>query len=318
MSNINFVAVDFETANNHRSSACSIGLAFVENGVVVESKHFLIKPYPNYYCGYNTEIHGITEADTKDSPTFSELWPSIFDSIKGKTLSFHFSSFDVSVLKAMLQSYSIDIPTLEYVCSYVISHKAFPALSKHTLKAVCEHIGHEMEKHHNAESDAIAAAVALIAEINSCGACSVDDAIATLGVKKGLLSADLYKPCSRALPKSSKQQIIETTVDPETINKENPLYGKEFVFTGAISVVRSEVQQLVVNYGGICPGSVRKTTSYLVCGIDQIHQTDLNTGKLKKAIELKSQGSDIEILTEDDFWEIVSLAQSYTTNAPDE
>lgn len=39
-----FIAIDFETANVSKTSACSLGITFVENGKVVETKHFYIRP----------------------------------------------------------------------------------------------------------------------------------------------------------------------------------------------------------------------------------------------------------------------------------
>ncbi|MGL5913477.1 MAG: DNA polymerase III subunit epsilon, partial [Bacteroidales bacterium] len=44
-----FVALDFETANQHRSSVCSIGIVIVSNGKIVDKFYKLIQPYPNYY-----------------------------------------------------------------------------------------------------------------------------------------------------------------------------------------------------------------------------------------------------------------------------
>ncbi len=43
-----FIAIDFETANSSRTIACSIGITFVENKKVVETKHFYIKPTPSW------------------------------------------------------------------------------------------------------------------------------------------------------------------------------------------------------------------------------------------------------------------------------
>jgi len=40
INDLDFVAIDFESANNERSSACAIGLAFVKDGVVFDT----------YYC----------------------------------------------------------------------------------------------------------------------------------------------------------------------------------------------------------------------------------------------------------------------------
>ena len=44
-----FAAIDFETANNERSSVCSVGVVIVRNGEIVDSFYSLIQPEPNYY-----------------------------------------------------------------------------------------------------------------------------------------------------------------------------------------------------------------------------------------------------------------------------
>ena len=54
-----FVAIDFETANRERSSVCSIGLVFVEGGQITDTYYRLIRPLPNYYSRFNTEVHGL-------------------------------------------------------------------------------------------------------------------------------------------------------------------------------------------------------------------------------------------------------------------
>ena len=44
-----FAAIDFETANNERSSVCSVGVVIVRGGEIVDSFYSLIQPEPNYY-----------------------------------------------------------------------------------------------------------------------------------------------------------------------------------------------------------------------------------------------------------------------------
>lgn len=39
-----FAAIDFETANNERSSVCSVGIVIVRNGEIVDSFYSLISP----------------------------------------------------------------------------------------------------------------------------------------------------------------------------------------------------------------------------------------------------------------------------------
>ena len=42
-----FVAIDFETANNEPSSVCSVGIVIVKDRQVVDSFYSLIQPEPN-------------------------------------------------------------------------------------------------------------------------------------------------------------------------------------------------------------------------------------------------------------------------------
>ena len=44
-----FAAIDFETANNERSSVCSVGIVIVRNGEILDNFYSLIQPEPNYY-----------------------------------------------------------------------------------------------------------------------------------------------------------------------------------------------------------------------------------------------------------------------------
>ena len=43
-----FAAIDFETANNERSSVCSVGIVIVRGGKIVDKFYSLIKPEPDY------------------------------------------------------------------------------------------------------------------------------------------------------------------------------------------------------------------------------------------------------------------------------
>ena len=72
-----FVALDFETANRERSSVCSIGLVFVQDGQIVDQYYRLIRPLPNYYSRFNTAVHGLGMADTALEASFPEVWEEI-------------------------------------------------------------------------------------------------------------------------------------------------------------------------------------------------------------------------------------------------
>ena len=44
-----FIAIDFETANECPSSVCSIGAVLVRDGEIVKTFYSLIRPEPDYY-----------------------------------------------------------------------------------------------------------------------------------------------------------------------------------------------------------------------------------------------------------------------------
>jgi DNA polymerase-3 subunit epsilon len=98
MENLNFIALDFETANSSRLSACSIGLVKVKNGKIIDEYYSLIKPSPFIFDFRNTQIHGITENDCVIAPSFLDIWPSISLWFQNQNIVGHWVSFERNVL----------------------------------------------------------------------------------------------------------------------------------------------------------------------------------------------------------------------------
>ena len=76
-----FIAIDFETANQQPSSVCSIGVVMVRNGQVADSFYSLIQPEPNYYNYWCQRVHGLSQCDTDDAPVFSKVWKKLEERI---------------------------------------------------------------------------------------------------------------------------------------------------------------------------------------------------------------------------------------------
>lgn len=158
---MNFTAIDFETANNYMNSACSVAVVRVENGVITASAHQLLKPYKMYFNPIHISIHGIRPQDVRDMPTFAEYWPELRPWLDGQTVIAHSAAFDVSVLKALMSSYSLEKAEFEYFCSCVIARKIWPELANHRLSTVAGHINCEF-RHHDALEDARACAMVVL------------------------------------------------------------------------------------------------------------------------------------------------------------
>lgn len=152
-----FAAIDFETANNERSSVCSVGIVIVRNGEIVDSFYSLISPEPNYYNYWCSQVHGLTREDTEDAPVFPEVWKQIEPLIEGLPLVAHNSPFDESCLKAVFRVYQMDYPDYPFYDTLSVSRQTLPELENHQLYTVAA-CGYQLDHHHHALADAEACA----------------------------------------------------------------------------------------------------------------------------------------------------------------
>jgi DNA polymerase-3 subunit epsilon len=150
-----FAAIDFETANYSRDSACAIGVAIVEDGEIVTLDRYLIRPPSRDFCF--TYIHGLTWEDVRDAPTFSQVWAAVARKLRPvKFLAAHNASFDQGVLDACCQTWGLRQPELPFVCTVSLA-RAVWQIYPTTLPDVCRHLRIPL-KHHEAGSDAEACA----------------------------------------------------------------------------------------------------------------------------------------------------------------
>lgn len=68
-----FAAIDFETANQYPTSVCSVGEAVVRDGEITDKFYSLIRPEPEFYTYWNTQVHGICSGGHAECPGFSCL-----------------------------------------------------------------------------------------------------------------------------------------------------------------------------------------------------------------------------------------------------
>ena len=154
-----FAAIDFETANNERSSVCSVGVVIVRNGEIVDSFYSLIQPEPNYYNYWCSQVHGLCCQDTDDAPVFPKVWAQIEPLIEGLPLVAHNKPFDEGCLKAVMRVYQMDWPDYRFYCTCRASRRVFGrSLPNHQLHTVSEACGFHLEHHHHALADAEACA----------------------------------------------------------------------------------------------------------------------------------------------------------------
>jgi DNA polymerase-3 subunit epsilon len=154
-----FVAIDFETANECRSSVCSVGVVIVRDGRIVDSFYSLIHPEPEYYQRFCQQVHGLSGEDTEDAPVFPYVWEKIAPMIEGLPLVAHNSPFDEGCLKEVFRVYQMDYPDYEFYDTLSASRKYFGCrLPNHQLQTVAAACGYDLTHHHHALADAEACA----------------------------------------------------------------------------------------------------------------------------------------------------------------
>ena len=291
---MDFIAIDFETANNHPTSACSIGLAFVRDGRLCGHTSYLIRPEPFYFDPFTTAIHGLTEQDVRHAPTFAQLWPEISAHFENAVVAAHNAPFDIGVLKSTLAFYGLPLPNLRLLCTVLLSRRAFPALPSHRLNVVSDALGIPLD-HHQAESDAIACAQILCHLMRQNHLQTLSDVKRRFRVFPGFCSASGgYCPCrlqpSYALP----GDMLETWENGDAFC--GSLYEKSFVFSGKLQMPRAKAMEAVIRGGGMVQSCVSSYTDYLVLGAP-VRQSSQKS----KALALRQRGSAIQIIDEQAF-----------------
>ncbi len=189
------LAIDFETANEERGSACSIGLAWVEDGEITRVEERLIRPKTMRFSGMNIAIHGIRPEHVEDAAEFPEVMDEFADDFQTFPLLAHNAAFDFSVWRGALDQYRMAYPSLTYFCSLKMVQKVWPALPSHKLNVVADFLQLRF-RHHNAADDAALCAAAALGVAKSLKVRQLEDIARKISMKPGALRPGGYDPCS--------------------------------------------------------------------------------------------------------------------------
>lgn len=280
-----FIAIDVETANANLSSICQIGLAFFENGELVDTWESLINPEEEF-DPINVSIHGIDYLDIKNAPTFKDISEKFINLVQDSILVSHMS-FDRVALYRSFEKVKLKQLNCSWIDSAMVVRRTWNELSKkgYGLANVAKKLNIEFE-HHNALEDAKTCGIILVKALEE-------------------LSMDL----------NEVQMRVKKSIDGHNnrINLEgNPdgnLQGEVLVFTGSLMIPRKEASQMAAEAGCDISSTVKKSVTILVIG-DQ-DTTKLagheKSSKHRKAEALIKKGQHIKIIGESDFKAMIGI-----------
>lgn len=187
MNGLNYVAIDFETANTFANSACSVGLVRFIDGKEDASLYSLIRPAKLYFIPeWTEEIHHISYDDVRNKPQFPEAWDTLvapfLDQVPGLPLVAHNACFDMNVIRSCMDYYGMSLPSLCYFDSLKVAQRTWPRLENHRLTSLGEKFLIQYDAH-NALEDSLTCGKIIRLAAKAQNAASVEELLSACALE---------------------------------------------------------------------------------------------------------------------------------------
>lgn len=287
-----FLVVDVETANANYASICQIGIVEVIDGQIVNEWSSLVDP-EDEFDGFNVSIHGIEPDHVRGAPTFPIAWTQISERMASVSV-LSYTWFDRSAIWQAHEKYGLPEPTCDWHDATRIVRRTWSdmAYGGYKLKNVAKKLKIEMQRHHDALSDARAAALIVIEAMQQSGQ----------PISEWVKLA--YKPMTPKLRPSD----VMASIDESEKDENGPLGGELVVFTGELSVPRRDAMARAIKAGAEVRDTPTAKMTILVVGVQDANKMNgyEKSTKHRKAEELIAQGHEIQIMTERNFFDALS------------
>lgn len=289
-----YVALDLETTglDPEYDSIIEIGMVRVRRGEVTAEYSTLVNPGMEI-DEFITDLTGITNDMLASAPAIAEVLPTARDFLGDDIILGHNINFDINFIYDNCERQGLSPVSNGYIDTMRISRRVLPDLKHHRLADIVKALGVDHVQAHRA----------------------IGDCHATIDCYKALLAridADMGRDdfaAALAGHSSVRPDLRALTADGTAVDEMHPLYGKHCVFTGTLAkMVRVDAAQAVVNVGGLCDNGVTKDTNFLILGASDYSKIkDGKSSKLKKAEGMIAKGADLQIISENVFYDLMNL-----------
>lgn len=288
----NYSIIDIETTglSPEWNDILEVSSIRIRNNEVVDKFSRLLKPDDfNEVDPYIEKLTGIsTNMILESGGEPKEVLGDFLTFVGSDTIIGHNVNFDINFLYDNIKLQFQKEFTNDFVDTYRLSkYYAFPTIKKQSLINLSQLFDLGTTTFHR----------------------SLADSFTTFEIYNKILSelGDDWVP-----PRKKRHQIShkasDVVGDPEKIDIYNPFYNANVVFTGKLTqFTRANAQKLIANIGGNPQDGVNKSTNYLVSGVQdsKVINGDYSSKQIK-AMKLKQQGQDINIIDENIFIEMLA------------
>ncbi len=289
-----YTIIDIETTglDPKYDSIIEIGALKIRNNEIIDSFKTLIYT-DNYIDEFITELTGITNEMIKNAPLIDTVLVKFLDFIDDDILVGHNVNFDINFLYDSCLKNLNKYLTNDFIDTMRLSRKLNKELKHNRLVDLIKFYNIDIDNQHRALDD-----------------CSSTYKI-FLKIQESIIQK--YTTFDNFVLEMKKRKNTvkakDITVNKENINEDNPFFEKEVVFTGVLEkMIRKEAMQTIANMGGYNRDTVTKDTNFLILGNNDYCKAIKNGKSLKqkKAEAYKLKGNDIEIISENVFYDIIN------------
>lgn len=288
-----YIVIDLETTGLDPSfdEIIEIGAMKVVDDKVVDSFNTLVKP--KYELDdFIIDLTGITNEMLADAPSITEVLPKFINYIGDSILVGHNVNFDINFLYDWANKLKLKPISNDFIDTMRIGRRLLSELKHHRLSDLADYFSINTDGSHRALTDVN---ITMQVYLN----------LKNLFFEK-YSSVEDFNAVLRSFKHGIKARDIKT--DKTEFDEENPFYNKYVAITGTLErMLRKDAMQIIVDLGGYCEDNVTARTNYLILGNNDYNPIlrGKKSSKLIKAENLKLNGNDIEIMSENVFYDII-------------
>ena len=285
---------DLEVLNQDPASICSIGIVEMVDQKVKSTYYSLVKPMNLSFDSFSYKVHQIKPKSLRNEKTFPEIWEEIKEYFQNSLVISHDIQGDMYHLRADFKKYSMPFPTLHMSCTNVLAHLVYPELTKYNLHDLCEMHHYEFHAHHALE-DAKATMFLYQQMLKEKGCETLKELHNLYHLEFGEMKTNYYR------------NMISPEVAPQLLSmvqqEDAFLYHQSICFTGKLTMPKNILEEKTKDASAIMSHQVNMQTNYLVIGDRGYLKVRFGkkNKKVQKALQLKKQGQDIQIVREHEY-----------------
>lgn len=288
----NYTIIDIETTgfDTVYDDILEVSAIKIRDNNIVDEYNSLVSG-ADYISDFILDLTGINLKEIEKAPSLDIVLNEFYNFIGDDILIGHNVNFDINFLCDNFETVLNKDLKNDFVDTLRISRRLNKELKNHKLSTLIQFykLDDDINQHR-----------------------ALNDCYYTLEIynkmkEKILKEYETYEKFINIYNQKNYLRLSSIEANTNAFDEDNYFYEKYVVFTGELNIPRKEAAQIIVNLGGFVSDSINKKTNFLILGTqDYSRIKNEKSRKQCKAEELILKGQDLQILSENVFYEIIN------------